>query len=178
MQKKIENYAWVLPRPRRSNKYIGGFPQHFEKKLLRLLEIDPEKHKILQPFGGMAEYGIRVDLNPETKPQVLADAHDLNMFEDEIFDLVILDPPYNAEYNERLYGFTKPLRWKQYTKEAVRVLKDGGWLVIYHMLSTPSIKDTVLTKRIFLETRRWHKLRCIHIHRKNKQAWASQEQTT
>jgi len=171
----IENLAWVLPRPRKKNKYIGSFPLHFEKKLLRLLDIDPEKHKILQPFGGMAEYGIRVDINPETNPDILADAHNLNMFEDEVFDLVILDPPYNDAYNKRLYGIDKPLYWKKYTSEAVRVLKDGGYLVIYHMLATPSIRNTVLVKRIFLETRMWHRLRCIHIHKKDKEKWLSQK---
>lgn len=164
--------AWVLPRPRRNNKYIGSFPQHLEKKIIRLLGFDEKKDKnqILHPFGGMAEYGIRVDVKSEVNPDFVGDAHDLKMFEDEKFGLVILDPPYSEEYSKRLYG-TKKVKFKKYTSEAVRVLKDGGFLVMYHYLATPRIENTILVKRIFLETRMWHKLRCIHIHRKYRDAW-------
>ena len=164
----IESLAWVLPRPRRCNKYIGSFPQHFEKKVIRLLGFDEikDKNKILHPFGGMSEFGIRVDIKPEVEPDYIGDAHNLEMFKDETFDLVILDPPYSEEYSKRLYG-TKKLKFKTYTKEAVRVLKNGGYLVMYHYLATPRIEDTILFKRIFLETRVWHKLRCIHIYKKD-----------
>ena len=163
----IESLAWVLPRPSKS-KYIGSFPLHFEGKLLKELNINPNKHKILHPFGGKAEYGIRVDINPEVKPDYIGDAHNLNMFGDELFDLVILDPPYSDAYSKKLYG-TKKLKWGQYTKEAVRVLKKQGYLVMYHYLATPRIENTILVKRIFLETRIWHKLRCVHIHLKESQ---------
>jgi hypothetical protein len=173
MKIKIENLAWVLPRPRRCNKYIGSFPQHFEKKVIRLLGFDEikDKNKILHSFGGMSEFGIRVDIKSEVKPDYVGDAHNLEMFKDETFDLVILDPPYSTDLSKRLYG-TKKLRFKQYTKEAVRVLKDGGYLVMYHYIATPRIENTVLFKRIFLETRVWHKLRCIHIHKKDKFRWS------
>lgn len=162
----IESLAWVLPRPRRSNKYIGSFPQHFEKKLIKLLNINPEKHKILHPFGGMAEIGERVDINSEVKPDYVGDAHKLDFIQDNTYDLIILDPPYNDEYSKRLYG-TGKLKFKKYTSEAVKKLKEGGYLVMYHYLATPRIENTILVKRIFLETRVWHKLRCIHIHQKN-----------
>ena len=165
----IENYAWVLPRPRRKNKYIGSFPHAFESKLYRLLELDPAKDKILQPFGGMAEHGIRCDINPDVSPDYVCDAHNLP-FADGIFDCVVLDPPYSEEYSRRLYK-TKNPKFKIYTKEGVRVLKEEGFLVMYHYLATPSIPNTILIKRIFLETRMWHKLRCIHIHQKRSEFW-------
>lgn len=170
MKKKIENIAWVLPRPRKINKYIGGFPLHFEKKLLKLLNIDLNVHKILHPFGGMAEFGERVDIKPEVKPDYIGDAHNMDWIKDNAYDLVILDPPYNEEYSKRLYGTKKP-QWKKYTAEAVRVLKEKGYLVVYHYLATPRIENTILVKRIFLETRIWHKLRCIHIHQKRTELW-------
>ena len=167
----IETLAWVLPRPNKS-KYIGGFPLHFEKKLLRELSIDPAVHKILHPFGGQAEFGLRVDINPETNPDVVADAHDLP-FEDNIFDLVVLDPPYSEEYAERLYDTKKfgKLRFRTYTAEAVRVCKECGYVVMYHYIATPSIKNTILAKRILMETRSWHKARIIHIHQKRSDLW-------
>lgn len=163
----IQNFAWVLPRPNKS-RYVGSFPLYFESRLLDLLRV-PKSAQILHPFGGKAEFGIRCDINPETQPDVVADAHALP-FADDTLDLVILDPPYSDAYAERLYA-TKGVKFKKYTAEAVRVLKENGWLVMYHYLATPSIRGTVLTKRIFLETRMWHKLRCIHIHRKDTLAW-------
>lgn len=168
----IESLAWVLPRPNKS-KYIGSFPLHFEKKLLRELGIDENKDNILHPFGGKAEYGIRGDIKFSVSPDFVGDAHCLP-FGDNIFDLVILDPPYNEEYSKRLYGtnHTK-LRYKTYTAEAVRVCREGGYVVMYHYLATPSIPNTILAKRIFLETRMWHKLRCVHIYIKNSDKWIS-----
>jgi len=167
----IETLAWVLPRPNKS-KYIGSFPLHFEQKLLKELNIDPAIHKILHPFGGQAEFGLRVDIDPEVNPDFVGDAHDLP-FEDNTFDLVILDPPYSEEYAERLYDTKKygKLRFRTYTAEAVRVCKEGKFVVMYHCLATPSIKNTILVKRILMETRSWHKARIIHIHKKDSLAW-------
>ncbi|GAG18354.1 unnamed protein product, partial [marine sediment metagenome] len=145
-------------------------PLHFEIKLLRELKVDARgpgcKYKILHPFGGKAEFGIRVDLKPEVNPDVIADAHNLP-FKNNVFSAVISDPPYNDEYSKKLYGTEKiKLKWGKHTTEAVRVLKEKGYLVMYHYLATPTIKDTILIKRIFLETRVWHKLRCVHIYQK------------
>lgn len=165
----IENLAWVLPRPNKS-KYVGSFPLHFEKKLLRELGIDPKTHKILHPFGGKAEFGTRVDINPEVNPDYIGDAHNLNMFENNTFDLVVLDPPYSEEYSRKLYG-TGKLKFKSYTAEAVRVCKEGGYIVMYHYLATPRIENTILVKRVLMETRVWHKARIIHIHKKDSLAW-------
>ena len=164
----ITNLAWVLPRPGKS-KYIGSFPLHFESRLLDLLRLSTSA-KILHPFGGKAEFGIRVDINPDTKPDYIGDAHNLDMFEDNTFDLVILDPPYSDEYSVKLYA-TKGVKFKKYTSEAVRVCKEGGYVVMYHYLATPTIPGTRLIKRIFMETRMWHKLRCVHIHIKDTCSW-------
>ena len=167
----IENLAWVLPRPSKS-QYIGSFPLHFEKKLLRLLGLHPDgvfRHLILHPFGGKVEFGLRLDILPQVEPDIVGDAHQLP-FRDEVFDCVILDPPYTDEHSKRLYN-TGKLKFGRYTSEAVRVLKDGGYLVFYHWIATPRIPNTVLVKRILLETRVWHKLRCVHIHRKDVRAW-------
>ena len=162
----IETLAWVLPRPRKC-KYLGGFPLHAELKLIKECGVDPKNDqcKILHPFGGMAEYGVRVDINPEVKPDYVGDAHNLDMFGNEIFDVVFLDPPYNDAYSKSLYN-TGKLEFKKYTQESVRVLKKNGYLIMYHYAATPRIPGTVMIKRVFIETRIWHKLRCVHIHKK------------
>jgi len=121
----IPTLVWTLPRPPLS-KYKGGFPRFFEENLVKLLGY-PEQ--ILHTFGGRAAIGTRVDLDPTLEPDVVADAHKLP-FEDESFDAVILDPPYSDEEARELYG-TPRLRPALYTREAVRVLREGGWLVVY-----------------------------------------------
>lgn len=93
----ISTITWTLPRPPES-KYKGGFPRYFERNLIALLGY-PER--ILHPFGGMAETGVRVDLKSEVRPDVVGDAHELP-FEDASFDLVVLDPPYSDEEAEEL----------------------------------------------------------------------------
>ena len=44
-------------------------------------------------FGGKAKFGVRMDTDPMTHPDVIADAF-LPPFKRESFDTVILDPPY------------------------------------------------------------------------------------
>lgn len=121
----ISTVSWTLPRPPRS-KYKGGFPLFFEQNLVQLLGY-PDR--IVHPFGGRAEIGLRVDLDPTLEPDVVADAHALP-FESDSFDCVILDPPYSDEEAAQIYG-TPKLRPARYIGESVRILRPGGWLVMY-----------------------------------------------
>lgn len=121
----IPTLTWTLPRPPRS-RYRGGFPLYFEENLVKLLGYPDD---ILHPFGGRAEIGTRVDLDPTLEPDVVADAHALP-FPGESFDLVVLDPPYSDEEAATIYG-TPKLRKGVYTQEAVRVCRPGGYVVVY-----------------------------------------------
>jgi hypothetical protein len=157
----IPTETWVLPRPRK-NKYRGGFPLHFERKLWRLLNCP---RLVLHPFGGAAEIGLRVDLNEDTNPDYIGDAHNMHWFEDNLFHFVILDPPYNEQQSKELYGTPKP-RYKDYVSEAVRVCKIGGYVAIYHWVMTPRPKGTKFERRIVILTRVWHRPRVCCVYRK------------
>ena len=158
----IENIIWCLPRPRRTNKYKGGFPLHFEKKLFELYHWPS---KILQPFGGMAEYGERVDINPEVNPDFIGDAHNLYFIKDNIYDFILLDPPYSCDLSGKLYK-TGDIKYSQYTKEAVRICKPNGYIAMYHWFVTPRILGTIYDKRIVIITRIWHHPRVCTIFKK------------
>lgn len=158
----VENLAWCLPRPRRVNLVPGCFPAFFERKLMRLLDT-PER--VLQPFGGLAEYGIRMDIRREVSPDVVGDAHVLP-FLDGAFDMALLDPPYSEQDAHDLYG-TGRVRILVAAREAVRVVREGGWVVLYHELSLPGPPHCVLTHRILVETRNWHVARIVHVYRKD-----------
>lgn len=44
-------------------------------------------------FGGLATWGVKLDIDPTTRPHVIGDAW-LPPFKRDAFDVVILDPPY------------------------------------------------------------------------------------
>ncbi len=156
----VPRELWYLPRPRRKDKYKGGFPLHFEKKLFELYPSE----KILQPFGGMAEYGVRVDINPEVDPDVVGDAHSLP-FEDNSFDFVLCDPPYSTDLSGRLYG-TGAISWSKYSSEAVRVAKPDGYVGLYHWVMQPRPKGTEFDRIIVIITRIKHFARFCCVFRK------------
>jgi uncharacterized protein YbaR (Trm112 family) len=158
----IPNIVWILPRPRRT-RYPGGFPLHFEKKLIELLK---PPGLILQPFAGDVEYGLKVDINPEMEPDVIADAHYLP-FKDNTFSLVICDPPYNKDYASSLYN-ARPARYNQYIKEAVRVCEPSGYVVSYHWALTPRPPGAAYWCRIFIAGRVWHRPRVACVFRKEQ----------
>ena len=157
----VPRETWWLPRPRK-NKYPGGFPLHFEKKLWKLLD---EPEKVLHPFGGMAEIGERVDINPEVEPDYVGDAHNLHFLPDNTYDCVIVDPPYDDEQAKKLYG-TGKLKYKDYISEAIRVTKPGGHICMYHWVLTPRPEGAQLERVIVILTRVWHRPRICCVFRK------------
>lgn len=159
----IPTLVWTLPRPPKS-RYKGGFPLYFEDNLVQLLGY-PER--ILQPFGGRAEYGTRVDLDPLVEPDVVADAHDLP-FEDESFDCVILDPPYSDEEAQELYAVNRKLEPAVYMREAVRVLREGGWLCVYTDREPARPPRCNHAMRIMVVLRPHHRPRICGVFQKRK----------
>ena len=174
----IPRELWYLPRPRRKDKYPGGFPLHFEKKLFEMYKFP--NNEILQPFGGKAEYGIRCDVKSDLKygakgesyiigkeqPDIVCDAHNLP-FPDNSFSFVLLDPPYSNEESKRLYG-TGKLHPNQFIREAVRVCKFGGYIAIYGTRLAARPKGTTYNKIICILTRVNHQARICIIFKKEK----------
>ena len=157
----IPKEIWTLPRPRKPY-YPGSFPLHFEKKLWRLLN---EPKRVLHPFGGMAEIGDRVDINPEVNPTWVGDAHNMNWIADDEYDLVICDPPYNDKLSEELYNTSK-IKYKKYINEAVRVCKPGGFIASYHWIWTIKPLKTNYYKIIVVLLGQNHRARICCIYQK------------
>lgn len=163
----IPNVVWVLPRPKK-NKYKGGFPLWFEEKILKHFGYDYKTHdlkdRVCHMFAGMTKYGFRIDLKPEVNPDMIGDCHELPL-PDNMFELVILDPPYNNELSKTLYN-TGKLKYKDYIKEAVRICKPEGHIVMYHWVITPRPQGTKFVSRIVVLTRVWHRPRVCCIFQK------------
>ena len=155
-----KNLAWILPRPK-PDHYKGGMPLYCEDWLLELAKdiIDPNAVHldILNLFCGMNKHGFRVDLSNEVKPDLLCDAHKVSQYIDKQFDIILADPPYSTEEAKELYG-TPPLKYKVWTNECDKLLRDGGLLIIYHkyLMPNPNPKKYKVIKRVFIGGRPYH----------------------
>jgi hypothetical protein len=129
MLTKFKPLCWHLPRP--SSDYAGCYPKFFEKRFLKFAQVDDKN--VLHLFCGKSKMGgIRVDLEAENKPDVVADCHSLPFRDNLDFDAVLADPPYNDNLAKRLYS-TPALRPSKYLEEMVRVGGRGSLIVLYHV---------------------------------------------
>lgn len=156
----IPTEVWILPRPRKPY-YPGSFPLHFEIKLCRLLNVT---NRILHTFGGYAEYGLCMDIDINTLPNVIGDAHKVP-FRSNYFNLVICDPPYNDKLSMTMYD-APPVRYGKYMSEAVRVCKKNKYIASYHWYWTIKPKGTEYEKIIIVLPGQRHRPRICCIYKK------------
>ncbi len=146
--------GWACGRP--TAKYKGAYPNGFLKRLDALLGITTE-HQVLHLFSGSLrdrEGEHTMDIQAENEPTFVADARKRFPMDDDSYDVVISDPPYDMNttdgvkinYSEKLWKteFIRPYAW---VEEAVRVLKPGGYLAILHHLvyKTPANTRRAMT---------------------------------
>lgn len=173
-----KNIAWFLPRPK-PDRYKGGMPLYAEEWLIQLGKdlIGRNDIDILNLFCGMNKQGFRIDINPEVKPDIVADAHTFaDNWNDSLFDLILCDPPYSEEESRELYG-TKKLNYAKWTKQCDKVLRPNGILIIYHkfIVPNPNPDKFEVIKRVFIGNRTWHLPRvAIYFKKKGGRFFSSQ----
>lgn len=158
-QKK--NIAWFLPRPK-PDHYKGGIPLYAEEWLLDLARdmLGKQNIKVLNLFCGTNKQGLRIDINPNVKPDLVSDAHDfikpLNLVND-YFDAILADPPYSDDESKELYG-TGKLNYMKWTAQCDMVLRKGGLLIVYHkcIMPNPNPDKYKVVKRVFIGNRIYH----------------------
>jgi len=111
----------------------GGYPIGFLQLAYETLGVtDPDK--VLHLCSGSMRRGVRVDIRPECKPDIVADCRSVPL-PDESFDWIMADPPYAEDYARNLYGteqhYPKP---GQILKEAARLLRPGGRVGLLHFI--------------------------------------------
>ena len=74
-------------RSGRSNRW--SFPPAVAKLMLEIAA----GGSVIHLFGGLSRFGVRLDIDPTTRPHVIGDAW-LPPFKRDAADVVILDPPY------------------------------------------------------------------------------------
>lgn len=81
---------WCANRRGGENSRIGWC---FPRKVEKLLQAECAGASVLHPFGGRSKFGVRMDIDPIVRPDVVADAW-VPPFGPNSFDIVLLDPPY------------------------------------------------------------------------------------
>jgi ubiquinone/menaquinone biosynthesis C-methylase UbiE len=133
-----------------------------------VFEVFGRPEPILEPFAGRSREGLAVDLNPEVRPDILADAQHLPL-RDGVFGMVLMDPPYNKQELERYLG--RRIRFSIYRAidEAKRVVKPGGYLVLLHTL-VPKHVDREHFRRVAtigITTGPNKHIRCLSVFRRH-----------
>jgi len=115
---------WVLGNNYKGSGYYGAYPPNYLKRITSLF---PDATEILHLFSGSLPKGnyVRFDLHGA---DINGDAHELNhYFEGDIFDLVLVDPPYSQEDAEH-YG-TPLINRNKVLLECYKVTQSGGYIV-------------------------------------------------
>jgi hypothetical protein len=112
---------------------FGMYPITFIPKILPWLKCD-RRHVVHVCSGGLPRgEGIRVDVRPEARPDILADGRDLPFATGSV-EAVLLDPPYTEHYAKDLYGVDYP-RPAHLLREAARVVKPCGRIGFVHYIT-------------------------------------------
>lgn len=113
-------------------KVFGQYPRGLIAKILPWLAC--ERREVLHVCSGSLPpgEGVRVDINPDAHPDILADGRHLPLADGSVA-AVMLDPPYTKQYARDLYGCEYPLP-SHLLAEAARVVRPGGRIVFVHYL--------------------------------------------
>ena len=148
LKKEVDMTIWKCTNPLKSGQN-QAFPQRFLLNLER--QYPTNNKKVLWLFSG----GIKpsqnqdtCDIRKETKPTFCCSFDKIPKSQNGKYDMVIADPPYNALYaKEWKNDLPKP---KHIIKEAHRLLKGGGILLLFHIVITPTYRKNFGFERIGL----------------------------
>lgn len=117
-----------------TTNYPGSFPRGLISRMKRQGWWGQDRLWMFSgSFKDRGRGAVTVDINPEVRPDVVADCECLP-FGDESFDFVMLDPPYSEAEARDLYGLPY-CNIFQVINEAARVTRPGGIMAVLHRLA-------------------------------------------
>lgn len=123
----------------------GGYPKRFLEWALSEMNCD-DPASVLHLCSGSVRVGITVDIRPEVRPTLVADARSVPL-PDESFNYILIDPPYSETYADNLYGIGKSYpKPGELLKEAARLCKVGGLIGLLHFIVPVTRKPLKIRK--------------------------------
>ena len=111
---------------------LGMYPETFIPRILPWLRCGRAEVLHVCSGGLPPGEGIRVDIRPEARPDILADGRALPLG-DATQAAVLIDPPYTEHYAKDLYGTDYP-RPAHLLAEASRVVRPNGRIGFVHYI--------------------------------------------
>lgn len=140
---KFTTNMWRCGPPPATGQY-QRYPSRFWYYFKDQYPID--NRKILHMFSGSMDWGDTTDIRADTGATFVAPYNDLPI-EDNTYDLVIADPPYNKGFASEWITHDKDLpKPKHILIEAARVTKPGGIIAILHIIVIPAYKIAGVTR--------------------------------
>lgn len=145
---------------------FGRLPRGFLKKAV-LPVLGVPRDEVLHVCSGSLREKYTVDIRPETKPWLVADACALPL-PDDSFAGVFLDPPYTPAWS-RQYGTKYPPTYPL-IREAYRVVKPGGRVAVFHFLVPLKPKGSRLVKVFGVTVGMGYQIRALTVFEKPEAA--------
>ena len=148
-----------------SSNYYGGYPHGY---LRRIKSLFPDKKHALHLFSGQVDLeafpGDTVDINPRLKPTYVDDAQRMESVPLNLYDIILVDPPYSCEDDEH-YKTTMVKR--NVVMAALSRLPPGAHIVFLDQVLPMYRKDTFCIEAVIGMVRSTnHRFRMITIFKR------------
>jgi len=133
---EFDTTTWLCGPPSKNGRK-QQYPSRFEYNLHRYYPEVFDKNT-LHMFSGTRNWGITTDIDKQTDCDYVCDYQNIPLASNSI-SYIIADPPYANHYQNEWYGdLPKP---KLILKEASRLVKPGGLILILHIIIIPAYKE-------------------------------------
>ena len=134
----LDTRTWLCgppPSTGQRQRYPSRFFHNLEKTYLTT------DRKVLTMFAGSSPIGDTTDIRPETGADIIG-PFDALPIADDTYDMVLADPPYTVGFSQEWVSSLDDVpRPKHVLREAVRVTRPGGLVLILHVIVIPAYKE-------------------------------------